>query len=47
MPELTLIMIVKNEGKNLNECLNSVKDVADEIIVVDTGSTDDTIPIAE
>ncbi|MDP2366246.1 MAG: glycosyltransferase family 2 protein, partial [Ignavibacteria bacterium] len=40
-------MIVKNEKKHLARCLSSVKDVADEIIIVDTGSTDRTIEIAE
>lgn len=40
-------MIVKNEEKLLRECLQSVKDVVDEIIIVDTGSTDNTIQIAE
>ena len=40
-------MIVKNEEKYLRECLNSVKDIIDEIIIVDTGSTDDTINIAK
>jgi glycosyltransferase involved in cell wall biosynthesis len=44
---LTLCMIVKNEEKNLAACLDSVKDVVDEIIIVDTGSTDSTIQIAE
>ncbi len=47
MPKLTLSMIVKNEEKYLRECLNSVKDVVDEIVLVDTGSTDNTIKIAE
>ncbi len=44
---LTVSMIVKNEERFLPECLASVKDVADEIIVVDTGSTDRTIEIAK
>ncbi len=44
---LTLSMIVKDEEKYLRECLESVKDVVDEIILVDTGSTDNTIEIAE
>jgi len=44
---LSLCMIVKNEEKNLNRCLESVKDIVDEIIIVDTGSTDNTIKIAE
>ena len=47
MPNVTLSMIVKNEEKYLRECLESVKDVADEIVIVDTGSTDKTIEIAE
>jgi glycosyltransferase involved in cell wall biosynthesis len=40
-------MIVKNEEKHLERCLTSVKDVADEIVIVDTGSSDKTIEIAE
>lgn len=43
---LTVSMIVKNEERFLGECLSSIKDIADEIIVVDTGSTDRTIEIA-
>lgn len=39
-------MIVRNEEKLVGQCLKSVADVADELIVVDTGSTDETIPIA-
>ena len=40
-------MIVKNEEKYLEQCLDSVKDLADEIIIVDTGSTDKTKDIAK
>lgn len=47
MPAITLSMIVKNEEKYLRECLDSVKDVVDEIVIVDTGSTDSTIEIAK
>lgn len=43
---ISLCMIVKNEEKNLNRCLNSVAGAVDEIIVVDTGSTDNTCQIA-
>ena len=43
---VTLCMIVKNEEKFLPQCLASVKDYVDEIIVCDTGSTDRTIEIA-
>jgi glycosyltransferase involved in cell wall biosynthesis len=39
-------MIVKNEESNLPKCLDSVKDLVDEINIVDTGSTDRTIEIA-
>lgn len=45
-PRLAVCMIVKNESANLPRALESVRAVADEIVVVDTGSTDDTIPIA-
>lgn len=47
MSSLSLSMIVKNEEKHLARCLSSVKDVVDEIVIVDTGSTDKTIEIAE
>ena len=43
---LSLCMIVKNEEKNLAPCLRSIRDVADEMIIVDTGSTDKTKEIA-
>jgi glycosyltransferase involved in cell wall biosynthesis len=39
-------MIVKNEEKNLKRCIDSVKDIVNEIIIVDTGSTDNTRNIA-
>ncbi len=39
-------MIVKNEEASLPGCLNSVKDVVDEMVIVDTGSTDRTSEIA-
>lgn len=40
-------MIVKNEEKYLRDCLESVKNIADEIVIVDTGSTDRTVEIAK
>lgn len=40
-------MIVKNEAKVIDRCLNSVRGLVDDIIIVDTGSTDSTIKIAE
>ena len=44
--EISLCMIVKNEEHRLGNCLESVHDLMDEIIIVDTGSTDKTIEIA-
>ena len=46
MAEFSLCMIVKNEEDVLSRCLESVKDIVDEIIIVDTGSTDETVNIA-
>ncbi|KLU57495.1 hypothetical protein EL84_02995 [Paenibacillus sp. VT-400] len=43
---ISLCMIVKNEEQVLGRCLESVKDVVNEIIIVDTGSTDMTLDIA-
>ena len=43
---LTFCAIVKNEERNLRNCLNSVRDLASELVVVDTGSTDATCEIA-
>lgn len=44
---ISLCMIVKDEAHNLPRCLASVKDCVDEIVVLDTGSQDDSIAIAE
>lgn len=43
---LSLCMIVKNEEKSLPQTLSSVKEIVDEMVVVDTGSTDRTVEIA-
>lgn len=45
--KLSLCMIVKNEQETLAKCLNSVKGIVDEMIIVDTGSTDKTPKIAQ
>ncbi|MBV6519362.1 MAG: glycosyltransferase [Candidatus Brocadia sp.] len=45
-PTLSACMIVKNEEKFLSQCLASIKGAVDEIIIVDTGSTDKTVDIA-
>ncbi len=46
-PFLSLCMIVKNEEKFLSGCLESVQNLVDEIVIVDTGSTDSTKEIAK
>ncbi|UJF23814.1 glycosyltransferase family 2 protein [Suttonella sp. R2A3] len=44
---LSVVMIVKNEQKHLPACLYSLGDLADEIVILDSGSTDQTQKIAE
>lgn len=48
MPDIRLTVVIPtlNEEKDLPECLNSVKDLADELLVVDSQSTDKTVVIA-
>lgn len=46
-PLLALNMIVKDEEQNIANCLQSVVGVVDEIIITDTGSTDNTVEIAK
>lgn len=44
--KINLVMIVKNEQEKLERCLKSVKDIVNEIIIIDTGSIDKTKHIA-
>ena len=46
MLPISICMIMKNEEKNLRKCLDSIKGLAHELILVDTGSTDSTLDIA-
>ena len=46
-PFISVCLIVKDEEQFLEKCLQSVKDVADEIIIIDTGSQDNTVNIAK
>ena len=43
---LTISLIVRNEEQTLGRCLDSVRGLAEEIVVVDTGSTDGTREVA-
>lgn len=47
MVTISLCMIVKNEQDVIARCLDSVKGIVDEIIIIDTGSTDNTKEIVE
>ncbi|MDQ0270946.1 glycosyltransferase [Cytobacillus purgationiresistens] len=47
MITISLCMIVKDEEEVLHQCLSSIVDICDEIIIVDTGSSDKTKEIAE
>ncbi len=42
MLKLSVVIITFNEEKNIGRCLDSIKDIADEIVVLDSGSTDQT-----
>jgi glycosyltransferase involved in cell wall biosynthesis len=43
---LALVMIVRDEERSLARCLNSLHEAVDQIVILDTGSTDGTIEIA-
>jgi glycosyltransferase involved in cell wall biosynthesis len=45
MPKLSVVIITRNEERNILRCLESVEPMADEIVVVDSGSTDRTLQI--
>ncbi len=47
MPKLSVALATYNEAENIVDCLNSVKDVADEIVIVDGTSSDDTAKLAK
>ncbi len=47
MPELSVVIITYNEERNIERCLASIKDIADDIVVVDSFSTDKTEEICK
>lgn len=46
MQDITVIILTKNEEKNIEKCIKSAKQIADRIIVVDSGSSDQTVKLA-
>lgn len=47
MTDITAIILTKNEEVNIERCINSIVNIVDRIVVVDSGSTDKTINIAK
>ena len=47
MESITAIILAKNEETNIKNCILSIKDLCERIIVVDSGSTDNTVDIAQ
>lgn len=47
MVKISVCVITKNEASCIGRCLQSIKQIANEMIVVDTGSSDDTLNIAQ
>jgi hypothetical protein len=47
MEKLSVVIITYNEEKNIGRCIESVKSIADEILILDSNSTDQTAVIAE
>lgn len=46
MPQISAVLIVKNEASHLPACLEALQEVVDEIVVADTGSADETLALA-
>jgi glycosyltransferase involved in cell wall biosynthesis len=47
MKEISIVIIVKNEIRNMEDCLTSVRSISNDIVVIDSGSTDGTIEVAK
>lgn len=45
--KISAVIITLNEARNIERCLRSLKDVADEVLVLDSGSTDGTVKLAQ
>ncbi|MBU8915090.1 glycosyltransferase family 2 protein [Bacillus sp. FJAT-29953] len=46
MADITAVVLTKNESRNISNCINSIKTLVDRVVVVDSGSTDNTVEIA-
>src|SRR4030066_2451699 len=47
MKTLSIVLATVNEERNLPKCLDSIKDIADEIVIVDGSSKDKTVEVAK
>lgn len=47
MKKLSVVLAVYNEEQNLKDCLDCIKEIASEIVIVDGGSTDKTVEVAK
>jgi len=47
MPKLTVAILTKNEAENITDCVLNAKQVSDDVLIIDSGSTDDTVNLAE
>ncbi len=45
--DITFIILTKNEAKNIEKCIRSAQQIAKRVVIVDSGSTDDTVALAE
>ncbi len=46
MKALSVVIITYNEARNIGRCIHSVKSIADEVVVLDSYSSDDTVAVA-
>lgn len=47
MRKLTVVILTKNESTNIVDCIANAKEVGDDVLVIDSGSTDDTVQLAK
>ena len=47
MTDITVIILTKNEEKNIGDCIESINSFAKRIVLIDSGSEDKTIEIAQ